>query len=191
MPGDLQKLKQSQADKSNALTLSNGIVLTIRKVSYPIMIDILHKAQEGRPRPPVTYIEHLGRNEENPDDPDYKEAINTWNTSRGKILSDNFLKLGTKLFSCPPDIPKPDDQARWNEWMDDLEGSGFQTPKSAGARYLMWLKLVALVNDEDYTLVIDEVGKKTGVREADAQAAMESFRSDAEREPVGAGKDSR
>lgn len=179
MPGDLAKIKQSQADKASAITLSNGVQLLIKKIPSPKMIDILQASNRDRPRPPVNFVERLGRSEENPDDPNYKESLAAFNVNRGKVLMDAFLMYGTKLYVCPADVPSVD---KPEEWMDGMSEIGMNAPTSPRGIYLEWLKSVALAEEEDFTRVMDEVGRKSGVRQEDVKNAAATFQSDAGRD---------
>lgn len=181
-PGDLARIKQSQADKASAVKLSNGVELLVKKIPSPKMIDILQLANNGRPKPPVVMIERLGRKEENPDDPDYKDALSAFNVGRGKVLMDAFLMYGTQLYSCPANIPGPD---KPEEWMDGMAEIGLSAPTSKRGIYLEWLKSVALEDEDDFTKIMNEVGRKSGVRQEDVNTAAATFQSDSGREAPG------
>lgn len=175
MPGAsaLSKIDQSQKDRANVLKLSNGVELLIKRISPAIFIDIMTEADEGRPQPPVTYIERLGRDEANPDDPDYQERLRAFNVQRSKRMSDMFLIYGTRLYACPAGIESPDVDGEWLENARELQIDSKNTKRG---RYLLWLKTVALEDADDYAKVMEEVGRKSGVRTADVEAAQESFR---------------
>lgn len=188
MAGDLAKIKQSQNDKASAITLSNGVQLLIKKIPSPKMIDILQLANRGRPTPPMAFIENLGRQEANPSDPDYKEALASFNVQRGKVLMDAFLLYGTKLYVCPADVPSVD---KPQEWMDGMGEIGISAPTSQRGIYLEWLKSVALAEEDDFTKVMDEVGRKSGVREQDVKNAAATFQPEPGRETAGGDQASR
>ncbi len=63
---------------SNTLTLSNGVVLRLKSVPAFLAAQFTRKIQ--RPKPPRQFIERLGREEENPDHPDYLEALEKYAT---------------------------------------------------------------------------------------------------------------
>lgn len=182
MPGSSQsasplaKIKQSENARASVLTLSNGVKLTVKKISPSLFMDIMTNADKDRPKPPVVFIESLGRSEENPADPDYQEALRAYNMGRSKKLSDMFLVMGTSLYECPPNIEGPESDG---EWLQNARELGLDSKNTKRGRYLLWLKSEALSEVEDYQLVMEEVGKKSGVREADVDAAAGSFRPDA------------
>lgn len=173
---DLKKIDQSQKDRKDLLTLSNGIVLMVSRVPATILVDVMAEVRRERPKPPVHYIERLGREEENPSDPDYIEAMESFKLRQAKIVGDAFLAAGTKLWSCPEGMPKPDDKDA--DWLENMRILNINIPDGRRGRYLMWLKAVALVEQDDYAKVMEEVGRKSGVRETDVQSAAESFRGD-------------
>jgi hypothetical protein len=185
MPGattDLQRIKQSESARANAFKLTNGIVLTIKQVPPSLYIDIMTKSSEGRPKPPVMFIERLGRTEENPADPDYQEALKNFSVRQIKAISDAFLLHGTSLLECPAGIEGPDTDG---DWIENIIASGLPMPRNKRERYLFWLKVVALVDEKDYVAVMEEVGKKSGVNEAQVAKATQSFRPGEEPDPTG------
>lgn len=176
MPGattDLQRIKQAENAKASAMRLSNGVSLTIKQVPPSLYIDILTKSTEGAPKPPVTYIERLGREQENPVDPDYQEALRNYKVRQARVISDAFLLHGTYLFECPADVEGPDKDG---DWLENIIATGLPMPRNKRERYLLWLKTVALANEKDYTDVMEAVGKKSGVREEEVAKATDTFR---------------
>lgn len=91
--------------------------------------------------------------------------------SAGRI-SDVLILLGTKVDFIPEGIDHPKD----NKWIETLEVLGFSlNRRSEPARYLAWVKHVAIQDKEDWELITENVGRMAGVTEADVQRAQSSF----------------
>lgn len=152
------------------VTLSNGIVLKCRKVP-PLTLRYAISALP-RPTPPVIYREDKGREEENPEHPDYLEALNNWSERQNEVSLNVMLSVGTSIIDVPDGVWGPDD----GEWIDALEAAGIEVKRgSEAARYLSWLRFYALEEIKDLVRVSTVVAQLTGVREEDVAEATESF----------------
>ena len=157
---------------NNRVTLSNGVVLGVRPVP-PLAI---RQAVLNVPKPPVpvTFLEDKGREEENPNDPEYLEALAAYRDATGQAALNVLLLMGTKLESLPEGLCGPDG----DEWLGDLEFLGLTIDKeNPRARYLAWLQFYAIPSNADITRALEGPAKAAGVAEGDVAAAIESFRS--------------
>jgi hypothetical protein len=119
-------------------------------------------------------IEDKGREEENPNDPDYKQALLDVSWKRGETVIAVYLTVGTSIISMP-DTMEPMESSNWLETLAFL---GVEVPDSKRARYLAWLKFYVL-SDDDLTKLTQAVMRYSGVTlEVDVQEAQASFRSD-------------
>lgn len=150
------------------VTLSSGVVLRVRAVSTSLFADLM--AEMEGPRPPVVFIESKGREEENPDDPDYLAAKQAHQARVAKAMSDAVIVLGTELESLPDGFPGPEDPV-WNAQMRAL-GRRFEGEQD---RYLAWVKYQAGKETTDFQTIWEAVGRQASVLERDAHAAARRF----------------
>ena len=168
-----QMVDKVLASTKDVVELSSGVVLRIKdKIKPSIIIDILSDVEEKRPEPPTVYIEAIGREEVNLDDPGYVDRFNRWETVSAGRIADALILLGTTIESVPDGLDLPED----NGWLDMVETLGFSlNRRSQSARYLAWVKHVAIEDQDDWTSITEAVGRKAGVTEADVQRAQNSF----------------
>lgn len=166
----VKELNTDQAGVSDPglVTLSSGVVLRVRAVSTSLFADLM--AEMEPPKPPVVYIESKGREEENPDDPDYLAAKQAHQARVAKAMSDAVIVLGTELESLPAGFPGPGDPT-WNAQMRAL-GRRFEGQQD---QYLAWVKYQAGKDVGDYQVIWEAVGRQASVLEKDAHAAGQRF----------------
>lgn len=161
--------KQNGHLKTEDITLSTGVVLRCRAVSASLFADLL--ARYPTPRPPVVWLEDKGREEENPDHPDYIAQVQQHNIQIAKALSDAMVLLGTEIVSIPKGVSRQDDKA----WLDEMRALGYEL-RSIPERYLAWIKFKAVANTSDFNAIGKAVGRQTGVTEVDVESAAQTFR---------------
>lgn len=153
------------------VTLSSGVRLLVK----PVTPYLIQEAMARIPRPvvPKVMLEEKGREEENPDDPQYAEALEEYNRKTQEVGANVMLGAGTSLLSVPEDMVGPEDDS----WLELLEFVGvpaeFTGPRY---RYLAWLKYYALMSVSDLQLASGAVASLTGVSEEEVASAVESFR---------------
>jgi hypothetical protein len=160
-------------EKKGMIELSTGIVLRAKKVPNMVYADLTRKFP--RPKPPRVFIKDIGREEENPDDPNYIAALDAWNSDVALSMVDVMILLGTAIESVPEDMEKPDG----TQWSEDLEIIGLPIGTNQRKRYLMWVKHYAAPSDEDIALITEQVGKLSGVSEKDVADAVKFRKRDA------------
>lgn len=157
------------------VTLSTGIKLKVTPLPPLTMMEALTIIP--RPKPPVYYDERTKRNIENPDHPDYKDQVAKYEMDYAMGVMNAMILFGVEVLSAPKGTPAVDS----NDWVEKLELSGLPTlPKSANWRKLAWIKTVAVANGKDSDLIMESVGRASGVREADVDVAAQAFRSQKE-----------
>lgn len=124
------------------------------------------------------FIEEKGREEENPNDPAYIDALAEYATAVTLAVSNVLLVLGTQLESVPEDMFRPEDSG-FLELMQTLDFK--VSADNSSARYLAWLQFYALVTDEDITKTIAGARAASGLTDEEVSAAAESFRDRKER----------
>lgn len=155
--------------EENTIRLSTGVVLLAKQANPSMLIRVM-TAQE-RPRPPMVFIQAMGREMENSDDPDYIERVEAWQMNYNNSMLNALVALGTELVSKPKGMPGPES----DKWVEDYKFLGLPVhPQSASWRYITWVLYLAAVNDKDIAMIGDKVKNLSGVREADV-AAAETF----------------
>ena len=156
---------------SPTLTLTNGIVLNCRAVP-PLAIREAQISQPA-PRPPVLMNEAKGREEENPNDPDYIAAVQVHAAHQLSRVSDTMMLLGTAVASLPEWAAAPES----DEWIEPLEALGIVINReNKYQRYLAWLRLYACVAESDVVRILRNVTGLSGVTEEEVQRAAAAFR---------------
>lgn len=163
------------------ITLSTGVILNLRPVPKQFIYEATRSFE--RPRVPVVLNKDKGREEENPADPDYQEAVQRYIIDTANAATDVAMLRGTEIAHRPKDVPGPDDEI----WIQEMEVLRLPMRNNPRARYLAWLKAIAAPLDHDIRTLLEEIGRLTGVSEADVADAVEHFRSltarDEDREP--------
>lgn len=155
--------------ETNRITLSSGVILQFRD-KFPLMR--INAIIERFPYPPVPelYDDDKGRVERNPFSKVYLEMRQQVDQDRANAVIDAVIATGTSLVYCPPDITPPDS----DEWIEELEVTGITVHKSSKwARYLAWVKYVAIVQATDLALISNKFGITLGVSESQIAAAIE------------------
>lgn len=151
---------------NNTVCLSSGVVLKVKQANPMLLITVM--ASFPRPLPPVQFNKMMGRNMENPDDPDYISRVKAWSTENSGAVLSAFILLGTELYSKPEGVPGPFD----DEWLETYEALGLTVKANNREwRYLKWVMTIATTNEHDIELIRDAVGALSGVKEADVSAA--------------------
>lgn len=148
------------------ITLSTGVVLRGKQAPPLILIKVMGRFP--RPKVPVTFVKNMGREMENPDDPDYQSRVQSWNMEMSEALLSALIMLGTELVSKPANFPGPMD----DEWLADYELLGLDMkPENRNWRYQTWVYFKAIATADDTTKIREVVGRLSGVSEASVQAA--------------------
>ena len=166
---EIQKERSNGHVKTEDITLSTGVVLRCKAVSRSLFADLL--ARHPLPKPPVIYLPDKGREEDNPDHPDYIEKVKQHNIEIAKSLSDAMVLLGTEVIDIPKGLPKQDDR----DWLEEMRVLGFDL-RPGPERYLAWVKFKAVANEGDFNAIGKAVGRQTGVTEEDVESAAQTFR---------------
>jgi hypothetical protein len=173
MPGEdekvLEALERAQEPHDNKIVLSTGVVLLGKKANPLILLDVI--AAFPRPQPPMWFNKTMGRQMENPDDPDYLARVQAWERESSSMTLTAFIQLGTELVSTPKGFPRPEDDT----WLEEYELLGLpMRPQNAAWRYLKWVKFKAVSDEKDLEKIRDVVGRLSGVSKQAVESA-ESF----------------
>jgi len=166
-------VERAEEKNKDVVEFSTGVRLKIKEQMNPsVLIDILADLEKDRPEPPVIYIETLDREEINLEDPEYIKRLNRWETMSSGRIADALVLIGTEEDFIPEELDNPND----NGWIGMLEVLGFKlNRRSKAARYLAWVKHVAIQNVGDWELLTEQVGRRAGVSKSDVELAQNSF----------------
>lgn len=152
--------------ESDLITLSSGVVLRVKQAAPLVLIKVM--AAFPRPKPPVYMNKTMGREVENPDDPDYLERLQAYKTESSNALLNALILLGTEFVSAPKKFPKPDD----NMWLEEYAELGMgMKPENKAWRYLNWVTFKAVTSEKDLELIQKAVGRRSGVPESAVKSA--------------------
>lgn len=162
------------------VTLSNGIRLGIRSVPGFFMRDALRRMPA--PEVPKVFIDERNVWEENESDPAYIAAFSKWLVDLNEVSINLAITVGTSTIKAgkfaplvehlPEDIPAWDDDV----WVDMVQAvTTIVIEERPQARYLAWLRYVALERESDVELLSKAVGRKSGILSRDVEAALQTF----------------
>ena len=146
---------------SDQITFSNGVVLKLKKVNILRIQAVMDKFKY--PEVPMVFDENKGRGERNPNDPFYLKKIEEINVQRSLAVLDAIAALGTEPLIIPDTVPQIDDPG----WIEECQLIGIEVntePKIA--RYLSWVKYVAVVDTNDFIKIGEQFGVTLGISEA-------------------------
>lgn len=160
-----------------SFTLETGIVLRLKPV--PLMALNAAAARVPRPAVPVVMIPEKGREEPNPNDPAYQQAIEDWAIDQTEAQLAVALLLGTEIESVPEGMWGPDD----DEWIDEAQevqqlagNADFAIHREGRARYLDWLRMYAITSIIDRDSLRRLLTLGYAITEREVQRAAETFR---------------
>lgn len=163
-------------EEKGLYTFANGVTVNVKKPSAVAVEGVQSRLSEDdpEPRPPMTYIEDKGREEANPNDPQYQASLLAWSSRTGMRVTDVLLLTGTSAGNIPDGMYEPD-SSLLDSWLEAL-GLGLPDDASKHTRYLYWLKYY-VATDEEFTELSTELVKLGGVTEEHIRQAEETFRS--------------
>lgn len=157
------------------VTLSSGIRLRLLGAPPGAIEQAIARIEQ--PSPPRILIEEKGREEENPNDPNYLRALEEYTKATALAAINVMLLLGTQLVDVPEDLQRPEDDG----WVEDLNFLGIEfDTENPRARYLKWIWCYAMRSMTDQTLVFSSL-RRSGATEEEVALAVDAFRNRAER----------
>ena len=154
--------------EDDLIRLSSGVVLCGKMAPPLTLIKVM--AAYPRPKPPVYFNQTMGREIENPDDPDYLERVREHQTESGNAMLNALIILGTELVEVPKKFPRPES----NEWLEEYAELGLpMRPENKTWRYLTWMTFKAVTRKEDLDMIQKVVGRLSGVPEGAVKSAEE------------------
>jgi hypothetical protein len=161
-----QAIDRATKPQDDIITLSSGVVLRGKQANPLILVQVM--AAFPRPEPPVQFIQVMGREVENPDDPDYIERLQAWKMEFADRMVTAMIALGTEFVSAPKGLSQPEK----NDWLDDFSVLGLKMfPENKSWRYMTWVKFKAVRDETDMQAIQELVGRLSGVRESAVKSA--------------------
>lgn len=169
-------VREMAAPPPDHVSLSNGVVLKLKPVSGLLIRRAA--SQIAAPKPPMWHNADRDRDEPNPNDPDYLNALAQHEEAVGMAAMNVMFIVGTK-----PQMPLPDGITAIDsdDWIEELAFLDIVVQKEGPGRYLDWLKYVVLGDMRDLVKTAVAVGRMSGLQENDVLAALDSFRGGEER----------
>lgn len=167
----LEKISQVEVEKAdeNIITLSSGVRLRTKKVPVLRIQALVNKFKY--PPVPEIWDESRERTIRNPNHPDYLAARQAVDIERTLAVIDAIAAMGTEIVYRPENIPALEDDA----WVDEITVGGLEFDlKSPTARYLAWVKYVAIVDQDDIALIAKKAGLSLGIAEERVAASLQS-----------------
>jgi len=170
-----------------SVTLENGVHVQGTKVNRAIVQRII--AQIEKPEPPVIHTEKYG-DEENPNDPDYLEALAIYHSTVYKVATDTMVRLGAKVLRpLPKGFPDWDDDS----WINDPVMAGltfYRDPSKVRRRHdidistdekreAVWMEMV-VIGSVPTAQLVTEIMQANGTIEREvmeAAAWLKSYRT--------------
>lgn len=165
----------SEEEVPREIALSSGVQLKLKKSPPFVVSQAVSNIQ--RPKIPIWHNPEKGREEENPADPEYEAEMLAYQGAAGTAIMNSLLLFGVDITHVPEELPQIED----DEWVEALLYLGLEAPKTDQIRRLLWLKTVALTEDEDIQAVSTALFAIQGIGEEDVAKAIESFRGGDER----------
>jgi len=163
----VEEIENGERDR-DIVTLSTGVQLRVKPMPKHFVFQVTERYK--KPKVPV-YMTDKGREEENPSDPDYIEAMQMHLAEISNASTDVAILRGTEVVHIPDDVMGPDSE----DFKMELEVLKFGMVDNARARYLAWVKAIAAPADADIENLFEEIGRLTGVTEADVAEAADRF----------------
>jgi len=162
----IDQIKESVSDE---YTLSTGIRVKLKPVSIELLRSVASKIKE--PTVPMVMNQDKGREEPNPDDPEYKRQVATTNEAQFMAVLDVVLIEGMELLEEIPDV---------NDWWPSLQLlqklGHIQLPDNLDLdnqleREYLYKKFKAIGKDD-----LNLINRCYGISQEDVSIAEDTFR---------------
>jgi hypothetical protein len=160
---------EENPEVTDRVELSSGVILRFKKI--PLLR--INAIVDQFPYPPVPEIfdEAKGRVEKNPLSETYLEMCKKVDAERATAVVDAVVATGTVLEYKPDSVSPVESE----DWIEELEVSHITIKKESKlARYLAWVKFVAIVDADDLGKIAREFGITLGVSESKIAAAIDN-----------------
>lgn len=165
----VEEERKEPTTEKDTIILDSGVQLKIKKVPLLRIQAVLE--QFKYPPVPEIYDPEKDRTYKNPFDPTYQEMRREVDEQRTWAVIDAVLAFGTRLEYSPEDVPSLES----DDWIEELALAGIEVKTTSKlARYLMWVKFVAIVSADDLQKISRQFGLNMGISEEKIAEAMQS-----------------
>lgn len=157
----------------NYVVLDCGAVLEITGIAPETYNSVVRKFEDSEPKVPiVTLVSKGGRQEPNPNDPEYMDRLQKWKNARSAGLLLAIYAFGASVVSAPESMPGPDSE----EFKAGLTLSGLLGKGTPTECRIHWIQN-ALSRDKvrggaERTAIFKAAIRAMGVSESDVQDAV-------------------
>ncbi len=162
----LATARQAQLPDDDVLE-RNGVRFRIEPVPINLLDDVVSSIKD--PKPPKVMIESKGREEENPDDPDYLEAVREAERIKNKATMDAMVLFGIDLLDGVPESDKWLQKIQYMERLGRLDLSDFDLEDNLDKEFLFKKYVLADRN------VIQLISAATGISQEEVARLEDSF----------------
>lgn len=155
------------------LTLSTGVRVRLHSVSSSLVEEL--KAAVPMPDVPTVYIADKDREEENPNDPRYIEAVDRVQTERASAALDALILFGVELLDGVPEDDRWEKNLKMLERLHKLDLAKFDLSDDYDREFL-YKRYVAVAGADLRT-----IGQLHGLRAEEVARARATFLGDAGR----------
>ncbi len=159
------------------IELNNGIILKLRAVPAAMMRRVATKIE--KPKVPKMDM-GKGREEENPGDPAYQDAMDEYHYVVGEATVNVILSMGVSVVSVPDGMDNIDDEG-WTEALEFFDVDKEYDLSTKIGRKLAWLQYYAITGEPEWLKVLGRISAMIGMTEGEVADAIESFRDRATR----------
>lgn len=146
--------------ENNELTLSTGVKLRLKKINILRINAIVDRFKY--PEVPEVWDEHREKYFKNPDSPTYQQMKAEVDEQRTLAVIDAIAALGTEIAYVPPGLSPLES----DEWITELQFLQIPVlPDNRLARYLAWVKFVAIGDITDLQKISEQFGVAMGTSE--------------------------
>lgn len=174
----IERLKLAGDGRSLTWELFNGVL--IRCEPYPQ--SYMQALDEAMPRPavPTVHIAGKDRDEENPDDPTYRQALLDWSKLYNEARAKLVIAMGLHLETCPDNVCRPEA----DDWIAHVRRAEKFTGKAIDLgdlsdpdmRFIAWLRYYAVDNETDLGILLSLPQYLSGLRDDEVARAVDAFR---------------
>lgn len=165
--------EEIEETKEELVTLSSGAQVRAKRVPDNLVLT-LHR-QNPAPKPPIVEIREEGRRprrEENPNDPDYVQALETYQLEIANKMTDLILLAGMEVVNLPKGMDEYDAEG---EWVEELEAMGLDVPLGKASRRLLWIRYQVAPLATDLETISSVYARVAEVSEEGVEAKEEQF----------------
>jgi hypothetical protein len=171
---EAKRLARGQGD--DIFALSTGVRVRLRPVSSSLVEEM--KGAIKMPDVPVVWIEAKEREEENPNDPRYIQAVEEANSKRADAIFDALVTFGVELVDGLPEDETWIKKLKLLERRGKLDLSGFDLNDDFDLEFL-YKRYVAVAGAD-----LEIIGGLHGFRPLEVARARAMFLGDEERNPA-------